>query len=151
MPGSAFVYPLGRVLVRVVVEGPSEVAPEGIEPSKVKALSTLLDETPSLDKGFLTSVPGWLRTPPPSRAYLLPLPPGLLGAKAKQGRSAVLKREKKATWLRGVEEGRDWEPKCSQRFLVGRTRRTRPLRRSSARQVPLPIPWPVCMDAASSA
>ena len=96
-----------RPLVGVVVEGPSENPPEGISPGKVKALSTILDETPSLDRSLL-DLCAWMAAYyhlAPGEAYLLPLPPGLLGAKAKQGRSAVLKREKKATWLRAADEG----------------------------------------------
>ena len=107
-PGMRVRVPFGRrSVVGVVVSEPSAEPPSGIAPTKVKAIGALLDETPSLDEALL-ALCAWMATYyhlPPGEAYLLPLPPGLLGAQAKVGRNAVLKRERVATWLRGAEEG----------------------------------------------
>ena len=100
--------PFGRrPVVGVLVEGPHEEPPEGVPRAKIKPLSTVLDKTPSLDEGLL-KLAAWMAAYyhlPPGEAYLLPLPPGLLGAKAKQGRSTLLKTERRVSWLRAPEEG----------------------------------------------
>ena len=107
-PGMRVRVPFGRrPLVGVIVEGPSETPPEGLAPSKLKAITAVLDETPSLDEELL-ALCAWMAAYyhlPPGEAYLLPLPPGLLGAKAQVGRSAVIKTERVVTWERAPAEG----------------------------------------------
>ena len=90
----------------MVVEGPSPELQKGVDPTKVKPIAAILDETPSLDEGLL-NLAAWMAAYyhlPPGEAYLLPLPPGLLGARAKRGRSAVIKTERCVAWARASGE-----------------------------------------------
>lgn len=100
--------PFGRrPVVGVVVDGPSPDPPEGLEATKIKPLSAVLDETPSLDTPLM-ALCEWMAAYyhlPPGEAYLLPLPPGLLGAQATVGRSAVFKTERWAAWAREPDAG----------------------------------------------
>ena len=107
-PGCRVRVPFGpRKLVGVVVEGPLDDAPEGIEPHRIKAVEDVLDTQPVLSARTL-ELCAWMATYyhlPPGEAYLLPLPPGMTGGRRGQVRTEPFQHETVARWLRPPGQG----------------------------------------------
>ncbi len=98
-----------RRAVGVVVSGPCDAAPEGIDPARIKPLGEVIDATPVLSERVL-ALCAWMARYyhlPPGEAYLLPLPPAMSGGrKGRRPEDDPFKTEKIARYVREPAPGR---------------------------------------------
>ena len=73
-----------RSLVGLVIDGPGDSPPEGLDPRRVRSVTEVLDAEPLIN-GQLMALAAWLARyyhATPGAAYLLPVPSGFLGGRS---------------------------------------------------------------------
>jgi primosomal protein N' (replication factor Y) len=94
--------------VGVVVRGPLDAPPAGLDPARVRPVEEVLDAAPVVG-GDLLALAGWLADyyyAAPGEAYLLPLPPGMGGGRSGRVRELATRTEHVARFVAAPAPGK---------------------------------------------